>query len=65
MRPAELIIKKRNQQELNPQEINEFVRMVVDGTISDAQIGILIPHHYHLERKKKLFFLYPDKLITK
>ena len=46
MRPAELIIKKRNQQELNPQEINEFVRMVVDGTISDAQIGILIPHHY-------------------
>ena len=39
MWPAELIIKKRNQQELDEQEINEFIRMVVDGTISDAQIG--------------------------
>ena len=39
MGPAELIIKKRNQQELSAQEISEFICMVVDGTISDAQIG--------------------------
>ena len=41
MLPAELIRRKRDGGELTPSEIEQLVRGITDGTISDAQVGAL------------------------
>jgi thymidine phosphorylase len=41
MLPAELIRRKRDGDELTAAEIEELVRGITDGTISDAQVGAL------------------------
>ena len=39
LRPADLIVKKRNKAELSKDDIEAFIQMVVDGNITEAQIG--------------------------
>ena len=59
MRIAELILKKRGGESLTKEEIDFFVKAVVDQTIEDSQLGKFIDfflfffHHYYYHIKKK------------
>ncbi len=50
LRPADLIVKKRNKVELSKDDIEAFVQMVVDGNITDAQIGAYCANHNPISR---------------
>ncbi len=39
LRPVDVILKKRNGLVLTRQDMHEFVRMAVDGSMSESQIG--------------------------
>ncbi|MBP5399000.1 MAG: thymidine phosphorylase [Alphaproteobacteria bacterium] len=41
MLPQEIIRRKREKQELSPEEISFFIKGITDGTIADCQIGSL------------------------
>ena len=42
MRPYDIIIKKRNGQELNTEEINSFINEYMEGNIPDYQVSALL-----------------------
>lgn len=41
MFPQEIIRKKRNKQNLTPEEISFFIKGVTDGSIADSQAAAL------------------------
>lgn len=42
MRPYDIILKKRNRQELNTEEINSFINEYMEGNIPDYQVSALL-----------------------
>jgi thymidine phosphorylase len=45
MRIADVIIKKRDGQDLTDEEIKFFIKELVDGRLEGSQLGISIKYH--------------------
>lgn len=57
MRIADVIIKKRDGEELTNEEIQFFIKELVDGRLESSQLGILIKFHgLGLEQSQKFCF---------